>query len=165
MPAVSDTSPILGLSAIGLLELLQEQFGAVFIPQAVLSELKVAENFRGTASVQKALDAGWLKPAEIQNHPLVQSFSLELDQGEAEAIALAIDLEIKMVVMDERIGRERVKSMGLKTVGVIGVLLKAKKQGRIASMKKAMDDLRREAGFFISKNLYQKILEEAEEAE
>jgi len=40
MPAVSDTSPILGLSAIGHLELLQEQFGAVFIPQAVLAELK-----------------------------------------------------------------------------------------------------------------------------
>ena len=46
MPAVSDTSPILGLSAIGLLDLLKSQFDTVFIPQAVLDELKVETNFQ-----------------------------------------------------------------------------------------------------------------------
>lgn len=55
MPAVSDTSPILGLSAIGYLYLLQDQFGAVFIPQAVLAEIKVETGFRGTAAVEQAL--------------------------------------------------------------------------------------------------------------
>jgi predicted nucleic acid-binding protein len=51
MPAVSDTSPILGMSAIGYLGLLQDQFGAVFIPKAVLAEIKVETGFRGTAAV------------------------------------------------------------------------------------------------------------------
>lgn len=45
MPAVSDTSPILGLAIIGHLNLLQEQFGEIYIPQAVLAELKVNETF------------------------------------------------------------------------------------------------------------------------
>ena len=47
MPTVSDTSPILGMAIIGHLELLHEQFGAVFIPQAVLEELKIETEFRG----------------------------------------------------------------------------------------------------------------------
>lgn len=165
MPAVSDTSPILGLSAIGYLELLQEQFGAVFIPQAVLTELKVETDYRGTSAIQKALNDGWLKPNDIQNKPLAQSLSLELDKGESEAITLAMDLGVEMIVMDERIGRERAKAMGLQTVGVLGILLKAKKRGQIESMSEAMKALRQEIGFFISENLYQQFLKQAGEVE
>jgi predicted nucleic acid-binding protein len=95
MPAVSDTSPLLGLSAIGQLELLQEQFGAVFIPQAVLDEVKLETNFRGTSIIQQALSAGWVEVREIQNKPLAQALSLELDWGESEAITLAMDLGVK----------------------------------------------------------------------
>ena len=51
MQVVSDTSPILGLSAIGLLDLLKIQFETVFIPQAVLEELKIETNFRGISAI------------------------------------------------------------------------------------------------------------------
>ncbi len=165
MPVVSDTSPILGLSAIGLLELLQEQFGAVFIPQAVLAELKVETDFRGTPTIQKALKAGWIEAREIQNQPLVQALSLELDKGESEAITLALDLGIEIIVMDENMGRERARVMGLKTIGVLGILLNAKKNGRIESVRDAMQALRREIGFFISNHLYRQILKQAGESE
>jgi hypothetical protein len=165
MPVVSDTSPILGLSAIGYLELLQDQFGEIFIPQAVLAELKVETDFRGTDAIQQALSNGWIKPKDIQNKPLAQSLSLELDRGESEAITLAIDLGMDMIVMDERIGREHAKALGLKTVGILGVLLSAKKYGKIDSVGSAMKSLRREIGFFISERLYQEILKQADELE
>lgn len=165
MPVVSDTSPILGLSAIGHLELLKDQFGEVFIPQAVLAELKVETDFRGTDSIQQALNLGWLKSKEIQNKPLAQSLSLELHKGEAEAITLAMDLGMDMIVMDEQIGREHAKALGLKTVGILGVLLNAKKYGKIDSIGNAMKSLRREIGFFISENLYQEVLKRANESE
>lgn len=163
MPAVSDTSPILALAIIAHLNLLQEQFGEIYIPQAVLAELKVTENFHGASAIQTALDNGWLQSKEIQNKPLMQSLLLELDQGEAEAITLAVDLGIEMIVMDEKIGRERARGLGLKTVGVLGVLLTAKKHGRISSLKNAMTALRNEVGFFISDDLYRQILEQAGE--
>jgi predicted nucleic acid-binding protein len=165
MPAVSDTSPLLGLSAIGCLELLQEQFGAVFIPQAVLEELKIEANFRGASTIQQAISEGWIKVLEIQNKPLAQALFLELDKGESEAITLAVDLGIEIIVMDERIGRERARGLGLRTVGVLGVLLNAKKHGQIKSVKTAMQNLRNEIGFFISAELYQRILKEAGESE
>lgn len=163
MPAVSDTSPILGLAVIGHLGLLQEQFGEIFIPQTVLAELKIDANFKGASDVRLALDKAWLKVKEIQNKPLAQSLALDLHQGEAEAITLAIDLGIKLLVMDEKIGRERAKDLGLKTVGVLGVLLNAKKNGCIKSLKDSMTALRDEIGFFISDDLYRQILAQAGE--
>ncbi len=165
MPIVSDTSPILGLASIGYLDLLHEQFGNVFIPQAVLDELKVEHDFRGTEAIQKALNAGWLNLQAIKNTHLAQSLSLDLHKGESEAITLAMDLGMEMIVVDERIGRERAKALGLKTIGILGVLLSAKKQGKITSIGAAMISLRREIGFFISDNLYQKILRQAGEIE
>ncbi|HEY5731337.1 MAG TPA: DUF3368 domain-containing protein, partial [Anaerolineales bacterium] len=165
MPAVSDTSPILGLSAIGLLNLLKSQFETVFIPQAVLDELKVETNFRGISVIQEALKDGWLEPHQVQNKPLAQALSLELDKGESEAIALAVDLKIEMLVMDESIGRERARAMGLQTVGVLGVLLNAKKHKQIKSIKKVMESLRQEVGFFISDDLFKQIVKAAGESE
>jgi predicted nucleic acid-binding protein len=165
MPVVSDTSPILGLSAIGYLGLLQDQFEEVFIPLSVLAELKVGTDFRGTDAIQQALSDGWLKSKEIQNEPLARSLSLELHKGEAEAITLAMDLGMDMIVMDERIGREHAKALGLKTVGILGVLLSAKKHGKIDSVGNAMKSLRREVGFFISERLYEGILKQADELE
>jgi uncharacterized protein len=164
MPAVSDTSPILGLSAIGQLELLQEQFGAVFIPQAVLAELKIETGFHGADAIRRALNNGWLEPHSIQNKALSQALQIELDQGESEAITLAMDLGMEIIVMDERIGRERARAMGLKTVGVLGILLNAKKHGKIPSLKKAMQALREGIGFFISDELFETILEQAGES-
>ncbi len=163
MPVVSDTSPLLGLSAIGHLELLKDQFGEVFIPQSVLAELKLETDFRGTEDIQQALTQGWLVSKEIQNEPLVRSLLSELHKGEAEAITLAIDLHLDMIVMDERIGRDRAKALGLNTVGILGVLLNARRHGKIASVKSAMKELRREIGFFISESLYEEVLKQAGE--
>ncbi len=72
---------------------------------------------------------------------------------------------MEMIVMDERIGREHAKALGLKTVGILGVLLNAKKHGKIDSISDAMKSLRREIGFFISDHLYQQILKQANETE
>ena len=164
MPAVSDTSPILGLSAIGLLELLKNQFETVFIPQAVLNELKVESGFRGTSHVDQALNESLRKVCEIQNKPLAQALSLELDKGESESIALAVDLGIQILVMDETMGRERARAMGLQTIGVLGVLLLAKKHKEIRSVCSAMELLRQEVGFFISEDLFEQVLQAAGEA-
>jgi predicted nucleic acid-binding protein len=163
MPTVSDTSPILGLAIIGHLELLHEQFGAVFIPQAVLEELKIETGFRGVPSIQDAINEDWLQVRQVRNTRLVQALALELDKGEAEAIALAIELETEIIILDEHQGRAKARAMGLKTVGVLGILLRAKKAGRISSLRNVLDMLRHEAGFFIAENLYLQILQQAGE--
>jgi predicted nucleic acid-binding protein len=88
---------------------------------------------------------------------------LELDDGEAAAIALALELDIRQILMDERDGRTKAKALGLQPVGVLGILLRAKRDGDLSSIEPAAHALRQEAGFFIAEDLLDAILVEAGE--
>lgn len=163
MAVVSNTSPILALSAIGHLDLLKAQFGEVLIPEAVQTELKAETDFRGTKNIRQALEDGWLKVQPVQNFYLAQALAMELDSGEAEAIALALDTKSQTILLDESDGRTKARALGLHPIGVLGVLLRAKNEGEIESLKKAIEFLRSEVGFFIAGDLEHDILKQARE--
>lgn len=163
MPVVSNTSPIMNLAIIGELSLLRDQFGEVLIPGAVLEELRVEENLPGSQSVRDALKAGWIRIEAVKLDPLVRAMERDLDKGEAEAIALAMQVNADWVLMDERDGRKAAKSMKLKVVGVLGILLKAQRERRLRSLKQAMDRLREKAGFYVRADLYSAIIRKGEE--
>ena len=163
MPVVSNTSPIMNLAIIGELSLLRDQFGEVLIPGAVLEELRVEENLPGSQSVSDALKAGWIRIEAVKQDSLVRAMERDLDKGEAEAIALAMQVNADWVLKDERDGRKAAKSMKLKVVGVLGILLKAQRKGRSRSFKQAMDRLREKAGFYVRTDLYKAIMREDEE--
>ncbi|MBW1702873.1 MAG: DUF3368 domain-containing protein [Deltaproteobacteria bacterium] len=161
MPVVSNTSPILNLAIIGELSLLRDQFGEVLIPGAVLEELRVQENLPGSQVVSDAINAGWIRVEAVKQVPLFRALQRDLDKGEAEAIALAMQVNAEWVLMDERDGRKAAKSMKLKVAGVLGILLKAHREGNLRSLKQAMDKLREEAGFYIRTDVYTTIIQEA----
>ena len=163
MPVVSNTSPIMNLAIIGELSLLQNQFGEIVIPGAVLEELKVEEDLPGSQNVRDALKVGWIRIETVNLYPLVRALQRDLDKGEAEAIALAIQLNADWVLIDEREGRKAAKSMELKVVGVLGVLLKAKHEGRLRSLRQAIDRLREKAGFYVRTDLCSEIIREGGE--
>lgn len=158
MLVVSNTSPILNLAIIGQLELIRQQFGQVQIPLAVLSELKVLEDRPGSKEIQVAVDTGWIEVQEVSSQLSVQLLQQVLDQGESEAITLAIDLKADRILLDERDGRKIAKSLGLKVIGVLGILLRAKKEGKLSSLPDAIDALVKTAGFRIAPELLAKVL-------
>ncbi len=158
MPVVSNTSPILNLAIIGQLELIPRQFGQVQIPSAVLSELKVQEDRPGSKDILAALNVGWIEVQEVSSQLSVQLLQQVLDQGESEAITLAIDLKADRILLDERDGRKIAKSLGLKVTGVLGILLRAKQAGDLSSLPDAIDALVNTAGFRISPELLAKVL-------
>jgi predicted nucleic acid-binding protein len=88
---------------------------------------------------------------------------LQLDRGEAEAIALATDLHADFVLIDEQEGRQLASRTGLAVTGVLGVLLRAKRAGEIAAVKPEMNSLRSRANFFVSSELEMRILAAAGE--
>jgi predicted nucleic acid-binding protein len=163
MAAVSNTSPLLNLAIIERLGLVQEQFSTVLIPQAVLDETKMDTNLPGAETIRLALQKGWLRVAEVKDTHLVQALALELDLGEAAAIALALDLGSLPILMDEHDGRAKAKALGLEPIGALGILLRAKRQGQLESIQDAMQALRQEAGFFIADELFEAVLTEAGE--
>ncbi len=163
MPVVSNTSPILNLAIIGRLSLLHEQFGEIWIPPGVLDELRIEENIPGSGAMRKAIEAGWLQTKGVEDQALVRVLRRELDRGEAEAIALAVQVEAEWTLLDEREGRRVAKSLGLKVIGILGILLRARREGKLPSLRGVMEELQQEAGFRIGKDLFAQLLRESGE--
>ena len=96
----------------------------------------------------------------MRNRELVRALQQELDAGEAEAIALALETGAELLLMDERLGRETAAHLGLRYVGVIGVLVEAKHKGLVSALKPQLDALRDVAGFRVSGGLYRRVLQD-----
>ncbi|WP_404790867.1 DUF3368 domain-containing protein [Altericista sp. CCNU0014] len=159
MLIVSNTSPILNLAIIEHLDLIKQQFIQVIIPPGVLGELKVNEDRPGSLALRNAVSEGWIKIQPLtQSQTVVQLLRQTLDQGESEAIALALEQQADYILLDERDGRKVAKSLGLNVTGVLGVLLKAKQSGAISQLKPLLEDLIQVAGFRISPVLLAQLL-------
>jgi hypothetical protein len=158
MLVASNTSPISNLAVIGRLSLLRSQFREIWIPGAVQSELHQLSDPAALKEIQQALQAGWIKPQALREDHVARLLAAALDPGEAEAIALALELPADLILLDERDGRSAAERVGLRVTGVLGVLLRAKDDGQIQLIKPEIVALRAQARFFLSARLQEKVL-------
>jgi predicted nucleic acid-binding protein len=161
MIVVSNTSPITNLAAIGQFDLLRELYGSLVIAQSVWQELNAkGEVWPGRDEVARA---SWVEHRKAEHPALILALRRDLNEGEAETLALAVELGADLVLLDEKEGRHAAQRLGLQVIGVIGILLEAKSQGLIATIRPHLDALRHAAGFFVSDTLYDYALELAQE--
>ncbi|WP_027371171.1 DUF3368 domain-containing protein [Desulfovermiculus halophilus] len=154
---VSNATPLIALSRIRRFHLLRDLFSEVIIPSAVYEEVVSAG--RGRAGGPEVENAQWIIHHQVKNKDLVTFLSISLDAGEAEAIALAKEINADLVLLDDNDGRNIAGSVGIHFTGTIGFLLRYY-QGQPADFKEALDELLAQ-GFRLSKVEYQKILEQA----
>ena len=145
MIVVSNTSPISNLIIISEISLLQQIYPKVLIPPAVHSELTRLPTLQST--MISLIGAGWLEIQTPTNLQLLDTLHQMIDPGEAEAIALAVELSADRLLIDERLGRNVAASYGLKLRGLLGILINAKQQGLIPVLKPILDRLINQAGF------------------
>jgi uncharacterized protein len=88
----------------------------------------------------------------------------ELDKGEAEAIALATEISADVLLIDEKEGRSFARQANLTVRGVLGVLIRAKASGEVASLRTEIQALRDGARFFVSPALEAEILRSVAES-
>jgi predicted nucleic acid-binding protein len=160
---VSDTSPINNLAAINHLHLLCQLYGVVIIPEAVYRELTDSDMPVAGAVEVRTLD--WIQTRAVGDRTLVEALSNELDIGEAEAIALAVELQADQVLIDERRGRAIASRLNLRYTGVLGILVEAKIQKLLAEVKPILDSLINRAGFWVAEPLYSSILSSVDETD
>jgi uncharacterized protein len=158
---VSDTSPINNLAAINHLHLLQQLYGTVIIPEAVYREL-TDPNFL-VAGAKEVQTFPWIQTRQIQDRTIVEALSSELDIGEAEAIALGLEMKAEQVLIDERRGRVIAARLNLGYTGILGILVEAKTKKLISAVKPLLDDLISKAGFWVAEPLYKSVLQLVDE--
>lgn len=156
MLVVSDTTAISNLLQINSLDLLQKIYGKVVVPKAVEKELLVLGKLG--FPIRDVLAWPWVETKVLSDASLYRPLFEELDEGEAESIALAIELQASYLLIDEKKGRQAAKDNNLQIIGTLGVIIEAKRKGRISNIRSTMDELRK-IGFWISTSLYQRVLE------
>ena len=163
MIIISDTSPLSSLALVDYLSILKDIYTNVVIPQAVANELAnlTEEDIR----IKAIISLNWIQVKQAANLELVACLRNEynLDLGEAEAIALALELKADELLIDERLGRREAVRLGLSITGVLGVLLIAKNRGLISKVQPIIDALILQANFRISRQLYEEVLQTANE--
>ena len=152
MIVVSDTSTITNLYQVGRLDLLRSLFGTVIIPPAVRREL-----YRIEGQAVEIEKLGWIQTEYPKNQSLISELLDELDLGESEAIALAIELKAEYLIIDEYKGREIADKKGVKIVGLLGVLIAAKTDGHLEAVMPLIDKIQLN-GFRLNRSLINKVL-------
>lgn len=150
MTIVTNTGPLIVLAKINQLALLQQMFTTLMIPPAVHRELMAKSGIEA-----RRLDAALAQFIEVTVEPelpaTIQVVIDHLDAGEQQAIALAHAKNTTLVI-DERLGREAARQLGLTVTGSAGVLIEAKRRGYIPAVKPLLEAARRQ-GYWLSDEL------------
>lgn len=149
---IADASPLIALARIDRLLLLKSIFSNVLIPPAVRDELKMDSKKPGAGKLLVAENEGWLKTVDIKPHNL----KLDLDQGEIEAIALALQVSSDFLLIDERKGRRAAIKHGILVIGSARVLIAAKEKGLLVKVMPEIDKFAK-AGYRLSDEIIERI--------
>ncbi len=146
---ISDTSCLIVLTNIGELELLHKIYGQITT----------------TSEVAKEFDEplpDWVEIIDPTDKSRQQILGLQLDKGEASAIALALEYSNSTIVLDDYKARRIAEKLGLEITGTLGIIIKAKNRKIIQSIKPYLEKLKT-TGFRLTKELENQSLIEAGE--
>lgn len=155
LKVVSNSSPLIHLAKIGHLDLLKYFFDKIIVSEVVYNECVIEG--KGREDAKKIEKAEWIKVTKIKDENLKKALMMVLDEGEAEAIVLALEESADLILLDDYEAREVARNYELTITGVIGILIRAKEEGKIGGLKEELKKLK-ETGFWLSDDLYTKIL-------
>jgi predicted nucleic acid-binding protein len=142
---ISDTSCLIALQNVGLLNLLKDLYKEILITQEVKDEF--------------GLDLpDWIFVVEVKNIDKKSEIEQKLDKGEASSIVLALEIKDSILIIDEIKGRKIAESLKIEIIGTIGILLLADKRGLIKDVLSIILKLVNK-GFRLSDNLIDKLIE------
>jgi len=151
---ISNSSPIILLSKVGRLHILQALYKEIVIPEAVYKEV-----FEFRQEIEKP---EWIKVKNISDKSAGRFLVSSLGPGESEAIVLALESKSDLLLLDDYRARNYANSVGLKITGTAGILVDARDKGIIDKVKEVLDALIK-SDYRISESLYQAVIKKAGE--
>ena len=158
--AVADASFLIGISICRQWETLESLVDTLIVADEVWTE--VVARGKGRPGAGELQGANFVARRTVSNSAAVALLSATLGKGEAATLVLATELGVKSVFLDDRRGRKFAQTLGLKTIGVVGFLLFAKKGRKIEEIQPLLFQLKQK-GFRLSDKLIAEILKEAGE--
>jgi len=156
---IVNTSPILYLHRLGLLEILNKLYGNITIPEAVRDELE--KGYAQGEDVPELENYPWIQIMNV-GMPEYLNLIVDLGLGESEVLAIATNHPSALVVLDDKLARRIAEMQKFRLTGTAGVLLRAKEKGLIPVLKPIIDKLLN-LNFRLKPDLVKAILELAGE--
>ena len=156
---IFNSSPLINLAKINCLNLIEEIYNKIIIPEAVYSEVvdDASTKYKGEFSkIASLTEENVIEIKSVENREFVRAFRTRLDLGEAEVLSLALEINTDLVVIDEMEAREIADDFNLRKTGFLGILLKADEKELIDSGINLLDEAVNK-DFHISDKLYDKI--------
>lgn len=158
---VCDTTVLLYLGRIDQLDLLRALFSAVYIPEQVMTELDMGRLIR--QDIVNPRDFDWATLVTVTPLEIIRLPPNRLGLGERAVIAYAQAHNCDIVGLDDFQARALAEQMNLRVVGTLGILLLAKRNGLISTVRPLIDAIA-DYGFRLDATLYQEVLQLADEA-
>ena len=137
MPGViCNTSPIQYLYQADVLELLPALAGQVYVPEAV----ELQEGQRRNVLLPALEDLSWLIVRPVRDRTLLPLVT-HLGDGEKEVLALGLETQDPLLLLDDRDARRYAQTLGLEISGTLGLLLRAKERGILGAVRPVLDRL------------------------
>ncbi len=150
MSVVSNTGPLIALAKADQLGLLAALFGTVHIPPAVHREL-LGKTGGEADRLDQALGE-WLKVTQRPDlSPKDESALVSVDAGEREAIILAQRMGLTLI-MDDRLGRQAARHLGLTVTGTVGVVIEARRSELIPAVRPVLETIQAQ-GYWLSNEI------------
>jgi len=157
--AISNASPLIQHAKIGQLTLLAQLHPRVLIPTAVHREVVLAGGGRpGSEAAARAVADGWLVPTMVPEDRVLDLLREQLDDGEAEAIRLALEPPPVVVLLDDMAARSVATRLGLQVTGTLGLLLRAEQMGYVDRLQPLIEQLRADGRFYVAPAVVAQIL-------
>jgi predicted nucleic acid-binding protein len=143
---IVDASPLILLTRAGRLDLLRQADERIVVPRAVADEILAYGGDDPTASALR--EADWIDVVDVTVIPLEVS-RWELGPGESEVLAWALQHAGTEAIVDDLDARRCAATLGVPVRGTLGLVLLAKRRGRIAAAAPVLDQLQA-AGMYLS---------------
>jgi uncharacterized protein len=143
MIVVSNATPIISLSCIEKIQILELLFTNIYIPFAVYNEIKKKRLYG-----YNEVDEPFFIKKDITMKQFLNLLTRDLDQGESEAILLAKELNADILLIDERLGLQIAKNEKIDCIGTLTVLRLAKEKNIIQEGKPLLLDLKKKGRWY-----------------
>lgn len=156
---VADASPLILLGKVGHLDLLTGLADTILVPQSVADEVGARPD--GARLLGRL--AGDARYVIVQNHRVSSEILVwDLGPGETQVVATARRLGVDRAVLDDMQARRCAVAMGVKLIGTLGVVARAKHAGQLERAAPVIKRLR-EIGLYVSEHLIGQLLREVGE--
>jgi len=141
---------LITLAAGEQFHLLRELYGTLFVPQEVWNEVTLVAKPFGAKEAGQARQDGWLIIRNPASLDAVRALPFNLQLGETQALALAVELPDSLLLVDDAQGRRAAQVLGIRYTGTLGVLLRAKTEGKLPALLPVLRLMQQRTTFWLS---------------